>query len=203
MAVVKVAPGGTTERNDLGDDAAPIEKLVGRRLSKMKQNNIGQALIATAMLECQDEEELNEDVPSMNTNAAVCLALLLTMVVSPDGAVVEPRDGNVWVANDYTDDAVEAVIGAASLLYYLTAALCMSGIFFSVFQMGQLSQIKKALTKTYIGRIQWSMLLPILTAEVAIHTWFCATILNLSLMQRPWVLYAAIAIYAVLFIAWT
>ena len=125
------------------------------------------------------------------------------MVVSPDGAVVEPRDGNVWVANDYTDDAVEAVIGAASLLYYLTAALCMSGIFFSVFQMGQLSQIKKALTKTYIGRIQWSMLLPILTAEVAIHTWFCATILNLSLMQRPWVLYAAIAIYAVLFIAWT
>ena len=73
MAVVKVAPGGTSERNDLGDDAAPIEKLVGRRLSKMKQNNIGQALIATAMLECQDEEELNEDVPSMNTNAAVTL----------------------------------------------------------------------------------------------------------------------------------
>ena len=46
------------------------------------------------------------------------------------------------------------------------------------------------------------MLLPILTAEVAIHTWFCATILTLSLMQRPWVLYAAIAIYAVLFIAY-
>ena len=129
MAVVKVAPGGTSERNDLGDDAAPIEKLVGRRLSKMKQNNIGQALIATAMLECQDEEELNEDVTSMNTNAAVTLALLLTMVVSPDGAVVEPRDGNVWVANDYTDDAVETVIGAASLLYFLTATLCMCGIF--------------------------------------------------------------------------
>ena len=53
------------------------------------------------------------------------------MVVSPDGAVVEPRDGNVWVANDYTDDAVEAVIGAASLLYFLTATLCMCGIFFS------------------------------------------------------------------------
>ena len=146
MAVVKVAPGGTSERNDLGDDAAPVEKLVGRRLSKMKQSIIGQKLIKPAMLECQDEEELNDDVISMNTNAAVCLALLLTMVVSPDGAVVEPRDGNVWVANDYTDDAVEAVIGAASLLYYLTAALCMSGIFFSVFQMGQLSQIKKALT---------------------------------------------------------
>ena len=125
------------------------------------------------------------------------------MVVSPDGAVVEPRDGNVWVANDYTDDTVEAVIGAASLLYFLTATLCMSGIFFSVFQMGQLSQIKKALTKTYIGRIQWSMLVPIITAEVAIHVWFWATILTLSLTQRPWVLYAAIAIYGVLYTACT
>ena len=125
------------------------------------------------------------------------------MVVSPDGAVVEPRDGNVWVANDYTDDAVEAVIGAASLLYYLTAALCMSGIFFSVFQMGQLSQIKKALTKTYISRIRWSMLLAIQQAEYAMHAWFWATILTLSLTQRPWVLYAATAIYVLLFVAYT
>ena len=85
MAVVKIAPGGTSERNDLGDDAAPIEKLVGRRLSKMKQNNIGQALIATAMLECQDEEELNDDVISMNTKMQRRVTLCRT--AADDGGI--------------------------------------------------------------------------------------------------------------------
>ena len=198
--VMKVEPTAEVPQEEpLGEDAAPIEKLVGRRLTKAQQYSFGQATITYAMLECQDSDELNEDVVSMNTNAAVVLALLLTMVASPDGATVEPRGGNVWAANDFSEEAIETVIGTMSLLYFLTATLCMSGIFFSVFQMGQLAQIKKKLTKTYIGQLSWSVGLAIVIAEVVMHIWFWANLLQISLTQRPWVLIAACFIYLLLF----
>ena len=100
---MKVEPTAEVPQEEpLGEDAAPIEKLVGRKLTKAQQKHVGQAMVADAMLECQDSEELHDDAMSMNTNAALLLALLLTMVASPDG--VEPRDGNVWAANDFSFD---------------------------------------------------------------------------------------------------
>ena len=83
---MKVEPTAEVPQEEpLGEDAAPIEKLVGRKLTKAQQKHVGQAMVADAMLECQDSEELNADVISMNTNAAVVLALLLTMVASRRG----------------------------------------------------------------------------------------------------------------------
>ena len=178
---MKVEPTAEVPQEEpLGEDAAPIEKLVGRKLTKAQQKHVGQAMVADAMLECQDSEELHDDAMSMNTNAALLLALLLTMVASPDG--VEPRDGNVWAANDFSEEAIETAIGTVTLLYFLTATLCMCGIFFSVFQMAQLAQIKKKLTKTYMGQLSWSVSLAIGTAEVVMHVWF---LVNLLKILRP------------------
>ena len=199
---MKVEPTAEVPQEEpLGEDAAPIEKLVGRKLTKAQQKHVGQAMVADAMLECQDSEELHDDAISMNTNAALLLALLLTMVASPDA--VEPRDGNVWAANDFSEEAIETVIGTVTLLYFLTATLCMSGIFFSVFQMAQLAQIKKKLTKTYMGQVSWSVSLAIGTSEVVMHVWFLVNLLQISLTQRPWVLVAACSIYLLLFFCLT
>ena len=195
---MKVEPTAEVPQEEpLGEDAAPIEKLIGRKLTKAQQKHVGQAMVADAMLECQDSEELHDDAMSMNTNAALLLALLLTMVASPDG--VEPRDGNVWAANDFSEEAIETAIGTVTLLYFLTATLCMSGIFFSVFQMAQLAQIKKKLTKTYMGQVSWSVSLSIGTAELVMNIWFWANLLQVSLTQRPWVLVTACSLYLLIF----
>ena len=78
----------------------------------------------------------------------------------------------------------------------------MAGIFYSIFQLDQLSQIKKDQTKVYLEKLGRNIAydMPSVFQEVTMNIWLIGLILRLSLLHRPWVFITIASLYLVLFL---
>ena len=145
------------------------------------------------MLDLQSADEVADDFTSILQNTGVILALLLSMVYDTS---IDPVEGNVWGSRETLGrDLFGLTLG-------LTSVLCMAGIFYSIFQLDQLSQIKKDQTKVYLEKLGRNIAydMPSVFQEVTMNLWLIGLILRLSLLHRPWVFITIASLYLVLFL---